>query len=221
MRRKNKALGERGKNALMKIRSIVFNMAQEHRITSAELDDFNDAFSATLAAIDDLKTKIERQAEITKLAEKNRNEWIGKYEKMKLIAQITGLAAKGADELETYPAEFLKMILAAGQKHNFAVERDSHFWLIRIQWAWLLRQIEGDRQTLKSAKLFKKLHAAAPPNSKQRELSLQIMKQIAEQHPHLIEDLQKGKRFNEIQTKIMSHWYAKLATHNLAQAETC
>lgn len=218
--RKKRKYGEAATNALMKIRSIVFNLAQEHRINAAELDDFNEALATAFDGLKELKNTITTNAAFLNTAEKNRNEWIEQYDKMKLIAQLTGLSGKGIEELETYPTDFLKMILMAGQKHNFAVEKDSHFWLIRIQWAWLLRQIEGDRQTLKSARFFKKLHAAAPPNSRQKEMALQIMKQIAEQHPHILEDLQQGKRFHELQTKITNHWYAQLSTHNIATAET-
>lgn len=204
-------------NALMKIRSMVFNLAQEHRLNAAELDDFNDALAISFSNINELKNTINTLATSTELAEKHRNKWIEKYETMKLIGRLTGITETGIRELESYPLDFLKSIYNASQKHHFMLEKESDFWAIKMKFTWLCGRIEDDQQALKSARFFKKLYATAPPNSKQRQLALQIMKQIADQHPHILNDFQKGKRFHEIQNKITNHWYAQLSTHNPAQ----
>jgi|GEM_PF-3209408 len=200
-------------NALMKIRSLVFNMAQDGRITNAELEDYNAAAALAFEGLEDWRFMLKKLIDEKKAAIAARDKALKKEKKLKIIVSMLGLTPWGYNRLVSYSLRFLNNINRALQKHGSILESETHFEAIEERYRWLNYMIERDKRNIENIKLQKKLYANE--NKEVKALAKQIMQQIAAESDHIIDGLREGKEFNELQPLIEQHWYAELSTHNI------
>lgn len=200
-------------NALMKIRSLVFNMAQEGRITNAELEDYNAAATQAFEALEDWRFMVRKLIEEKKAANAARNKAMQKEKKLKVIIAMLGLTDWGRNRLISYPLRFLNNINRALQKHNTVLNSETHFEAIEERYFWLQGMIQTDQRNLSSLKLFKKLYKSE--HEEIRKMAKQALLIIAKESQHIKEEMREGKTFEDLKPKIEQHWYAQLSTHNI------
>lgn len=200
-------------NALMKIRSLVFNLAQEGRITNAELEDYNAAAALAFEGLEDWRFMVRKLIEEKKAAIAARDKALKKEKKLHVILSMLGLTPWGYNRLLSYPLRFLNNINRALQKHGSVLAGENHFRSIEQSYRWLQKMIDRDRRNIETIKIQKKLYANE--NKEVKELARQIMQQIASESEHIVDGLREGKTFDELKPEIDQYWYGELSTYNI------
>ena len=200
-------------NSFNKIRSLVFNMAQEHRINSDELEDFNSAAANLFEAIEELKEKNRKMNEDLKAVILSRENIIEKEQKLNAILEIIGLSVNGVHQLIKYPLRFLIAVKTSVKKNRTAITTENHFFLIEQRFRWFQLMIERDRDNINSAQLHKKLFYSKEPKIKLQ--SQKIIEQIADESKHIIDGLRERKNFEELKPRIEDYWYEQVATNSI------
>lgn len=200
-------------NSFNKIRSLVFNMAQEHRINSDELEDFNKAAANLFDAIEELEAKNERMNENLKAVLLSRDNIIEKEQKLNAVLEMIGLSENGVHRLMNYPLRFLTAVKKSVIKNETSIATENHFLLIDQRYRWLNAMIERDRNNIQSAGLHKKLFQSNEPKIKMN--SQKIIEQIAEESKHIIDGLREKKSFDELKSQIEDFWYEQVATNSI------
>lgn len=200
-------------NSFNKIRSLVFNMAQEHRINSDELEDFNKAAANLFDAIEELEAKNERMNENLKAVLLSRDNIIEKEQKLNAVLEMIGLAENGVHRLMNYPLRFLTAVKKSVIKNETSIATENHFLLIDQRYRWLNAMIERDRNNIQSAGLHKMLFQSNEPKIKMN--SQKIIEQIAEESKHIIDGLREKKSFDELKSQIEDFWYEQVATNSI------
>ena len=200
-------------NSFNKIRSLVFNMAQEHRINSDELEDFNKASANLFDAIEELKAKNERMNENLKAVYLSRDKIIEKEQKLNAVLEMIGLSENGVHRLMNHPLRFLTAVKKSVIKNETSIATENHFLLIEQRYRWLNAMIERDMNNIKSADLHKKLFQSNEPKIKFN--SQKIIEQIAEESKHIVDGLREKKSFDELKSQIEDFWYEQVATNSI------
>lgn len=200
--------------ALMKIRSIIFNQAQEHRIKNLELEDFNDAAAKAFSALDEIKILLKKEREEKTAAYNSRNAAKENEKKIRVIIQMLGLSDWGLSRLLIFPYEFLVNIDASIHKNKTPIHSENHFWLIEHKYRTIQALIDRDRMNINSIEFHRKFLNSE--NSEVKKLAREILIQISNESMHIIDGLRKGKSFEELKTRIENHWYEQIQSHNLA-----
>ena len=198
-------------NALQKIHSIVFNMAQEGRINAAELEDYNAAAAKASEAMEDWKFLLRQAREEKKAAAKARDKMVERERKYKTILQMMGITDFGRNRLLSFPLRFLLNVNRALVKNETTLAAENHFRAIDQAGRWLMRMIDRDRRNIETIKLQKKLYESN--HEEVRKMAADIMKQIAQESNHIVDGLRKGESFDELRTKIEQHWYEQLSAY--------
>lgn len=200
-------------NSFNKIRSLVFNMAQEHRISSDELEDFNKAAANLFHAIEELEAKNNKMNENLNAVILSRENILEKEQKLNAILEMIGVSETGIPRLMGYPLRFLTAVKKSVIKNNTSVATENHFILIEQRYKWLNLMIERDRENIKSARLHKRLFESNNPKIKLN--SRKIIENIAEESNHIIDGLRENKSFDELKSQIEDFWYEQVATNNI------
>ncbi|MBK6284906.1 MAG: hypothetical protein IPF54_21750 [Draconibacterium sp.] len=198
--------------SLSKIHSMIFNLAQERRLSNDELEDYNSAAAKAFETLDEIK-HIHQANELTiegafKREELNQNKAI----KYRLLLLMIGLKPTGIDLLEKLPIEFLKSILKALDKYDFSINSEIHFELILQKYRWVLRQIDRDLCNIESIKLQKKLHGHG--DHRVKNMARNILMQIAAESKHIADDIRAGKSKKQRTEKIINYWYEQISSCN-------
>jgi hypothetical protein len=198
--------------SLSKIHSMFFNLAQERRLSSDELEDYNSAAAKAFESLDEIK-HIHQANELTiegafKREEINQNKAI----KYRLLLLMIGLKPTGIDLLEKLPFEFLKSILKALDKFDCSISSEIHFELILQKYRWVLRQIDRDLCNIESIKLQKKLHGYG--DHRVKNMARNILMQIAAESKHIADDIRAGKSKKQLTEKIINYWYEQISSCN-------
>jgi len=200
-------------NSFMQIRSLVFNLAQEQRISSDELEDFNKAAANLFEAIEELKANNKRMNENLEAVFLSRDNIIEKEEKLNSILEIIGLSVNGVNQLMKYPLRFLIAVKNSVKKNRTSIATENHFFLIEQRFRWFQLMVERDRDNINSAQLHKKLFNSNQPKIKVQ--SQKIIEQIADESKHIIDGLRERKNFDELKPKIEDYWYEQVATNSI------
>jgi hypothetical protein len=200
-------------NSFSKIRSLVFNMAQEHRINSDELEDYNRAEANLFEAIEELKAKNKKMNKNLKSVFLSRDNIIEKEQKLNAILEMIGLSENGVNQLIKYPLRFLVAVKNSVKKNGTAITTENHFFLIEQRFRWFQAMIERDRHNINSAEFHKKLFASNDPNVKLQ--SKKIIEQMADESNHIIDGLRERKNFDELKSQIENFWYEQVATNSI------
>jgi len=200
-------------NSFMQIRSLVFNMAQEQRISSDELEDFNKAAANLFEAIEELKANNKRMNENLEAVFLSRDNIIEKEEKLNSILEIIGLSVNGVNQLMKYPLRFLIAVKNSVKKNRTSIATENHFFLIEQRFRWFQLMVERDRDNINSAQLHKKLFNSNQPKIKVQ--SQKIIEQIADESQHIIDGLRERKNFDELKPQIENYWYEQVATNSI------
>lgn len=198
-------------NALQKIHSIVFNMAQEGRITSAEMEDYNAAAAKAADALEDWKFLVRQAREEKKAAANARDKMVERERKYKTILQMMGITEFGRNRLLSFPLRFLLNVNRALVKNKTTLAAENHFRAIDQAGRWLLKMIDRDRRNIETIKLQKKLYESE--HEEVRQMAADIMKHIAHESSHIVDGLRKGEPFEELKPKIEQHWYEQLSAY--------
>jgi len=207
--------GEKQYNALMKIHSLVFNMAQERKISSAELEDYNQAAAKAFEALDEFKFLLDKANEEKKAAFQARNKALVIEKKQKIIIEMLGLSAWGINRLLSYPLMFLTNINKSLQRFGIPLSGENYFRMIEQKYRWVEKMIDRDKRNINTAKIQKKLYANG--SNELQILSKSIMEQIASESQHIIEGLRTEKSFEELKKQIEQYWYDQISEHNFAE----
>lgn len=197
---------------LGKIWSLINNMAQERRINSEELDDFNQAFrklsdnvNAVITAFESMELEA---SEVDQLKLHNSD----KLQKMEICLELCGMSKKGIDDMMDFPIEFLETVLAIRMKQGKPLETDIDFMWVDLIWRDINLQIDIDLDSFKQANFLKNLYYKAT-GPKQREITIRMMKGYAEDLEYLRSKLGKEIDEKELMKIITTHWH-EIYRHN-------
>lgn len=202
-------------NALMKIRSLIFNLTQENRITPLELDDYNAAAAEAFESLQEMKIKIKKAHESKAIAIKGMEKKIEDEKKLVAILEIVGMKPKGIKSLITYPLRFLTAIKNSVKNHQTPILNENYFIAIEQKYRWLNSMIERDKRNIKTISIQANLYKSK--NEDVIKLSETIMLHIADESKHIIDGLREHKSFIQLQQQIEDHWYDQVAANNITE----
>ncbi|WP_297092205.1 hypothetical protein [uncultured Draconibacterium sp.] len=194
---------------------MFFNLAQERRISAAELDDYNHAAANAFEALEEIKLQMKKANESKNAAIKGMEKKIDIEKKLVAILEIIGMKSDGINVLLNYPLRFLSAIKSSVKKHQTPIMNENYFLLIDQKYRWLNTMIERDRQNIKTISAQAKLYQSR--NDKAKEMAEMIMHEIAEESNHIIDGLRALKSFSELQQQIENHWYEQISANNIAE----
>lgn len=191
---------------LGKIWSVINNLAQERRIRSEELDDFNQAFRKLNELIDTLFLAVEMMEKEASGVELLKMDHAAKRNKLELCLELCGMSKKGIDHMMNYPIGFLEMALALRLREGKPLETDRDFnWLDQL-WKAINMQIENDIDSFKQANFFKKLYHETN-SAELKKSTLSVMNGYAKDLFYLNQKLGKEVDETELLNTITTHWY--------------
>ncbi len=191
---------------LGKIWSVINNLAQERRIRSDELDDFNQAYAKLDNLIDTLFQAVEILDKEASGVELLKAEHAAHRHKMELCLELCGMTKKGIDSMMNYPIGFLEMALAMRLKEGKPLETDRDFYWLDLLWRDINIQIENDFSSFKQANFFKKLYHETTSTGI-KENTIEIMNVYAKDLFYLKSKLGKEVDELELRNTITSYWY--------------
>ncbi|WP_167618198.1 hypothetical protein [Maribellus sediminis] len=193
--------------SLNKIRSLVFNKMNEHSITSSELEDFNESEAMirnSLSELEDLHHKLE-DALFGALNREERN--MEKADKYYQILFLVGLNLDGIMALEKLPVPFI-------QKMNERIDSlppvscgEQYFEWIEQRYRFARLMIDRDMSNLNTIKLQKRLYKS--DNLKVKSNVKAILEMIADKSQHMVDDMRKGMRKNQLLKISEKYWYER------------
>ena len=191
---------------LGKIWSVINNLAQERRIRSDELDDFNQAYGKLDELIDTLFQAFESMEKEASGVELLKAEHATHNYKMELCLELCGMSKNGIDHMINYPIGFIEMALSRRLKEGKPLETDRDFiWLDQL-WKAINMQIENDLDSFKQANFFKKLYHETT-NTELRKRTIVVIIGYAKDLFYLKSKLGKEVDELELLKSITTHWY--------------
>lgn len=191
---------------LGKIWSVINNLAQERRIRSEELDDFNQAYCKLDNLVDALFQAVEMLEKEASGVELLKLEHAAIRNKLELCLELCGMSKKGIEHLMNYPIGFLEMAFALRLREGKPLETDRDFiWLDQL-WKAINMQIENDIDSFKQANFFKKLYHEAT-NQDQKRMTIKVMNDYARDLVYLRSKLGKEVDERDLLNTITTHWY--------------
>lgn len=191
---------------LGKIWTIINNLAQERRIRSEELDDFNQAYGKLNTLVDTLFQAIEMLEKEASGVEQLKADNTDQRHKMELCLELCGMSKKGIDYMMNYPIDFLEMALIRRLKEGKPLETDRDFYWLDQLWNGVNIQIENDIDSFKQANFFKKLYHETN-NAELKKSTLSVMNGYSKDLFYLNQKLGKEVDETELLNTITTHWY--------------
>ena len=200
---------------LGKIWSVINNMAQERRIRSEELEDFNQAYRKLTEHVNTLITAVESMNQEASEVEKLKLQHAEKLHKMEICLELCGISKNGIDDMMNFPSEFLELVLDIRLKEGKPLETDLDFIWLDLIWKGINLRISNDFDSFKQAIFFKKLyHETTSPE--QRKMTIKVMNEYAKDLQYLRSNLGKEIDEKELTNTITNHWY-ELYRHNTTE----
>lgn len=200
---------------LGKIWSVINNMAQERRIRSEELEDFNQAYRKLTEHVNTLITAFESMNQEASEVEKLKLQHAEKLHKMEICLELCGISKNGIDDMMNFPSEFLELVLDIRLKEGKPLETDLDFIWLDLIWKGINLRISNDFDSFKQAIFFKKLyHETTSPE--QRKMTIKVMNEYAKDLQYLRSKLGKEIDEKELTNTITNHWY-ELYRHNTTE----
>lgn len=194
------------KNSMGKIWFVINTLAQERRIKSNELDDFNQAYGHLNKLIETMFQTIELMESEALLLDAIKSEHREIRCKMELCLELLGMSKKGIDQMVSYPVDFLEMAMAVRLKEAKPLENDLDFYWLDQLWNRINIQIDNDLDNFNQANFFKQLyHDSNSPDVKKRTLAL--MNGYAKDLYYLKSLLGKEVEETEVINQIKNFWY--------------
>lgn len=201
-----------------KIHSVIFNMAQERRIRSEELDDFNQAYRRLIEKADSLLMTVELMEQEALDIDRIKKAHIAQFSKMAICLELCGMTKAGIRQLMDFPMNFLELAMTLRLRMGKGLETDHDFIWLNNLWKSLAIQIENDLESFKEADFFKKLYSEAE-ETEIKNKALDIMRVYAENLHYLKSKLGKEANEKEIKNFITLYWYENYR-HNTTE-ENC
>lgn len=195
-----------------KIWSVINNMAQERRINSEELDDFNQAYRKLSDHVNTLITAFESIEFEASLIDRLKKQHAAKLQKMEICLELCGMSKKGIDDMMNFPYDFLETVLAIRRMQGKPLETDIDFVWVDMLWRGINTQIDNDLDSFRQANFFKNLYHETTGN-KQKRITIELMNDYAKDLEYLGSKLGKEIDENELMKIITNHWY-ELYRHN-------
>lgn len=201
-------------NALSKIHSLVLQMAQERRITLEELNDYNDAQQRAGAAFDDLQFELRKAWEERKAANESRIK--SEHEKSVYfnMLRMIGLTKFGIETMAGFGNRFIASMALRMEKSKAGFMTETDFDWIHTEYLWLQACIDRDKRNISAVKVQKQIYTRAAGKTKAeqmvRQLSRQILEQVATESAHIAEGIKAGKSTEELLPEIENHWHKQL-----------
>lgn len=196
-----------------KIWFVINTLAQERRIKSNELDDFNQAYGNLNKLIETMVQTIDLMESEALALDEMKSEQREIRRKMELCLELLGLTKKGIDQMVSYPVDFLEMAIAVRLKEAKPLENDLDFYWIDQLWNGIKVQIDNDLDSFKQANFFKKLyHDSNSPDIKKRTLTL--MNGYAKDLYYLKSLLGKEVEETEVINQITNFWYEQFRNNS-------
>jgi hypothetical protein len=200
---------------LGKIWSVINNMAQERRIRSEELEDFNQAYRKLTEHVNTLIAAVESMNQEASEVEKLKLQHAEKLHKMEICLELCGISKNGIDDMMNFPSEFLELVLDIRLKEGKPLETDLDFIWLDLIWKGINLRISNDFESFKQAIFFKKLyHETTSPE--QRKMTIKVMNEYAKDLQYLKSKLGKEVDETELTNTITNHWY-ELYRHNTSE----
>ncbi len=191
---------------LGKIWSVINNLAQERRIRSDELDDFNQAFRKLSEMLDSVFLSIELMEKESLEIKQLKIDHSNKIHIMELCLELLGMSKNGVDYLSKFPPEFIETALSIRINEGKPIETEIDFWWLDQLWNEINRKIENDLESFNQAMFFKKMYHQLN-TSELKQLVVKSMNQYAKDLSHLGKYLGKQVDENKLQNLIAAHWY--------------
>lgn len=194
-------------NSRSKINSLFYNLSQENRISSAELEDYNFAASSLVNCFRQVEKEYNKLEEVLLGALRREELFEDKAKKYYQLLILTGLKPEGIMDLEVLPLVFLRNVLDGLDNFPAVVHSELYYQWIqhRIRYAKLM--IERDMSNINTIKLYKRIYRNG--NKAIQDLSRGILQQIAEESKHIAEDIRRGLCKQEILKKSEKYWYER------------
>lgn len=191
---------------LGKIWSVINNMAQERRINSDELDDFNHAFRKLSDLVNTLIISFESMEHEAAGVENLKQQHMDRLQKMEICLELCGMSKKGLYSMMNYPSAFLELALSIRMNEGKPLESDIDFYWLDLMWKGLNLQISNDFESFKQAAFYKNLYHEATIQE-QKKVIIGIMNNYAKDLDYLSSKLGKEIDEKELMNIITTHWY--------------
>jgi len=202
-------------HALAKLKSIFWNLSQEHRITSEELDDFNSAMANLWSYMAEYDYMLEAAKSSNEILTSNTEKSAAREKKLSILCQVLGMHQRGIDRWIEYPIRFVTIINSQLRKANQPIYSENYFEMIDSRWRWLNSMIEQDMINVGLAIKMRDVYNSETSEHVKKQAK-EIMITLAEDIGYLKADIKKGNTAESLKTKIINHWYDKLSTYNPA-----
>jgi len=200
-------------NALGKLKSIFWNMSQDHRITAEELDDFNSAMANLWTYMAEYDYMISASESVNSVLTSASETAATREKKLSILCQVLGMHQRGIEIWIDYPIRFVTIINSQLRKANQPVYSENYFEMIDLRWRWLNNKIEEDIGNVEMAIKMRDIYRSETKEHIKQK-ALEIMLSIAEDIGYLQNDIKKGKTVKDLKPKIINHWYDELSAYN-------
>lgn len=199
--------------ALGKIKSIFFNLAEDRRVNSEELDDFNDAMQRAWDEYKDYNESLESTKTLENQLLRSIDESAIREKKLMILCEVLGMHPNGIDRWIDYPLRFVTIINSQLRKKNQPIYSEEYFQMIEHRFRWFNAMIERDMDSIRTAQIIKKTYTNG--NEKIKKEALNILNLLREEIGYLEDDIKNGKDAKELKSKIINHWYEQLSADNI------
>jgi predicted DNA-binding transcriptional regulator AlpA len=189
-----------------KIRSIIYNMAQDRRIRSDELDDFNQTYRKLNELVESLFLTVEMMEKEFSKVKLLKLEFTASKYKMELCLELCGMSKSGIDHMMSLPIGFLEVAMAIRLSKGKPLETDFDFYWLDQLWSGINIQIDNDIDSFRQARFFKKLYHETS-NTDLKKSTLTMMNGYAKDLFYLKSKLGKEVDEKELKNSITNHWY--------------
>lgn len=195
-------------NALGKLKSIVWNMAQEHRIGAMELEDFNEAMGSVYRGAEYMEALLGAARINSDQQNRTIEDAATREKKLRLLLEVLGIKHSGVDSWCDLPLRFLTIFNANARRDGTIMYSENYFIAMESQWRWLNRMMDIDRDNYR---MILKMKEWSKQNPQARDKIRQVMLTIHQQSGHIAWQIKQGKPAHEIEKAIINHWYTELA----------
>jgi hypothetical protein len=195
-------------NALSKLKSIAWNMAQEHRIGAMELDDFNEAMDRVYRGAEYMEALMGAARINADQQNRTLEDAATREKKLRLLLEVLGMKHTGVDRWCELPLRFLTIFNANARRDGTIMYGENYFIALEYDWRWLNRMMDIDRDNYR---MILRLKDAASQNPQARDKIRQVLLTIHEQSGHIAWHIKQNKPAHEIEKAIINHWYNELA----------
>jgi hypothetical protein len=206
-------------SALGKLKSLFWNLTQEHRIKSEELEDFNSAMSKIWELKDNYNVSVMSLLQQVESQNKAINKQAITEKKLTILCEILGMHDRGISRWLEYPIRFITIINANLRKNNQPIYSETYFEMIEIRWRWLNSMIDRDIQRIESVRQLKEVYGNSVSEGVKIKVA-ELLKMYHEDIGYIEQDIRMGRDKQQLTEKIINHWYELLSTDRIKCGET-